>query len=307
MDPLISIIIPNYCHALYLTERIQSILNQTFQDFEIIILDDCSPDNSKEVIERYREHPKVSNILYNETNSGSTFIQWNKGFSFAKGKYIWIAESDDFCDINFLSSLVKYLLNSSKNVLAFTQSQFVDSIGKIIPPIMIEDKDLMMSGDKFISSHMVCGNKIWNASSAIFKKSILDMVSCDYMNYKAAGDRLFWIEIAKHGDVIMVNRPLNYFRQHEQKVSPKKIQDGTLFIEEYKIYQYLKKEGYINCISDYFIKNYYVNSIYRNRKFFLSNELFHKLLVLWNKPRYVNYFISRIINHIYQIINTIIH
>lgn len=92
MHPLVSIIIPNYNHAKYLDERIESCINQTFQDFEIIILDDCSPDNSKEVIEKYRNHPKVTNIIYNTTNSGSTFIQWNKGFEPAKGKYIWIGE-----------------------------------------------------------------------------------------------------------------------------------------------------------------------------------------------------------------------
>lgn len=305
MEPLISVIIPNYTHAQYLDERIQSIINQTFQDFEIIILDDCSPDDSKVIIEKYRNHPKVSNIIYNEMNSGSTFIQWNKGFSFAKGEYIWIAESDDFCDEKILETLIKYISDSPQNVLAFTRSQFVDSIGKIIPPIIETKEDIIVSGENFISFYMTCGNKIWNASSAIFKKSILNMISCDYMNYKAAGDRLFWIEIARHGNVIMVNKPLNYFRQHEQKVSPKKLQDGTLFIEEHKIHQYLKQNGYINFLTDFFITNYYINSIYRNRNNFINDELFQKLLTLWDKPILVNSFLSRMINHIYIIIKSI--
>ena len=53
MSPTVSVIIPNYNHAPYLKERIDSVLNQTYQDFEVIILDDCSPDNSVEVIEQY--------------------------------------------------------------------------------------------------------------------------------------------------------------------------------------------------------------------------------------------------------------
>lgn len=70
--PKVSVIIPNYNHSSYLKERIDSILNQTFQNFEVIILDDCSTDNSKEIIELYRDHTKVSHIVYNEKNSGST-------------------------------------------------------------------------------------------------------------------------------------------------------------------------------------------------------------------------------------------
>ena len=57
--PFISIIIPNYNHAPYLTERIESVLNQTYQNFEVIILDDCSTDNSREIIEKYANNPKV--------------------------------------------------------------------------------------------------------------------------------------------------------------------------------------------------------------------------------------------------------
>lgn len=95
----VSVIIPNYCHARFLNQRIDSVLNQTYSDYEVIILDDCSTDNSREIIESYRNHPKISHIVYNEKNSGSTFIQWEKGFELARGEYIWIAESDDVAPI----------------------------------------------------------------------------------------------------------------------------------------------------------------------------------------------------------------
>ena len=89
--PLVSVIIPNYCHSQFLAQRIESVLNQTYQNFEVIILDDCSPDAgaSKAVIEKYRGNPHVSHIVYNEENSGSTFKQWNNGIALSKGEYCW--------------------------------------------------------------------------------------------------------------------------------------------------------------------------------------------------------------------------
>lgn len=103
---MISVIIPNYNHAPYLKQRIDSVLNQTYTDMEVIILDDKSTDNSIEIIEQYRSHPKVVQIELNKQNSGTTFKQWQKGISLAKGEYIWIAESDDYADETFLEKVV---------------------------------------------------------------------------------------------------------------------------------------------------------------------------------------------------------
>lgn len=66
----VSVIIPNYRHALYLKERIDSVLEQTYRDFEVIILDDCSPDDSREIIETYRTREKIAHIVYNDATAG---------------------------------------------------------------------------------------------------------------------------------------------------------------------------------------------------------------------------------------------
>ena len=117
MNPLVSVIIPNYNHAKYLRQRINCILQQTYKNIEIIILDDKSTDNSIDVIKEYESNPFVCKIVLNEQNSGSTFIQWNKGFSLAKGDLIWISESDDFCENTLLQTLVKEIMKDEKNVL----------------------------------------------------------------------------------------------------------------------------------------------------------------------------------------------
>ena len=96
----VSVIVPSYNHAQYLEDRIESILKQSYSQFEVILLDDLSSDHSAEILE-IQNHPKVSHCIINKQNSGSTFCQWNKGIHLAKGYLIWIAESDDVADSQF--------------------------------------------------------------------------------------------------------------------------------------------------------------------------------------------------------------
>ena len=72
--PTVSVIVPNYNHGRYLRRRIDSILEQTYQDFELIVLDDCSTDNSREILTSYAGSPRVR-VEFNETNSGAPFKQ----------------------------------------------------------------------------------------------------------------------------------------------------------------------------------------------------------------------------------------
>lgn len=123
--PKVSIIVPNYNLASYLEQRIQSILNWTYQDFELIYLDDASTDNSNVVFGKIAHDPRI-NAIINQTNNGSPFKQWNKGIRQANGEYIWNAESDDFTDLTLLKTHIEILdialrkrLKTSKSSTAF--------------------------------------------------------------------------------------------------------------------------------------------------------------------------------------------
>src|ERR1700688_37050 len=80
--PKVSVIIPNYNHAPYLRQRIDSVLQQSFQDLEVILMDDCSTDGSRSIISEYTTDSRVRTV-FNAENSGSTFKQWNKGVRMA--------------------------------------------------------------------------------------------------------------------------------------------------------------------------------------------------------------------------------
>jgi len=116
--PKVSVIIPNYNHARFLPKRIESILNETFQDFELILLDDCPTDDSRSILSSYAGDPRVK-IEFNKVNSGSTFKQWNDGVRFARGNYIWIAESEGYVYWRLLEKLVARLDSEPSAVLCY--------------------------------------------------------------------------------------------------------------------------------------------------------------------------------------------
>ena len=100
--PLVTIIVPNFNHADYLTQRLESIFSQTYDNFEVILLDDQSTDNSLTILSDFAaRYPEKVRTIFNEVNSGGVFRQWEKGISAAKGDLIWIAESDDWASLIF--------------------------------------------------------------------------------------------------------------------------------------------------------------------------------------------------------------
>lgn len=239
----VSVIIPNYRHAPYLQERIDSVLAQTWRDFEIIILDDCSPDNSREVIERYRGNERITHIVYNEQNSGSTFVQWQKGFDLSQGEYIWIAESDDFAEPGFLAACVEQLDQDPACTLAYTESRLVDAESRPMKKRMKKAYSRgrecdIWDGEEFVVANMLRCNTIYNASMVVFRKSALPG-DRSYTGFRLNGDWLFWVEIALQGRVAHINKALNNFRQHNVKVTRTTHRDGTALVELLRLYDIL--------------------------------------------------------------------
>src|SRR5271166_5069327 len=129
--PTVTVVTPNYNYARYLPQRLDSILAQTYQDFELIILDNASTDNSREVIESYAKNPRVR-AIFNAENNGSTFKQWSLGLSHARGQYVWFAEADDYAEPSLLETLVDRLDRHPNVGIAFCQSAAVDEDSNVL-------------------------------------------------------------------------------------------------------------------------------------------------------------------------------
>lgn len=218
--PKISVIVPNYNHARFLRQRIDSILNQTFGDLELIVLDDASSDGSHNVLAQYYPRPRVRMVV-NTKNSGAAFPQWNRGIALARGEYVWIAESDDSADPHFLERLLPLLDENPTAGLAYCQSRLINPEGVEIgnslgwtsdlDPVRWE-KDFVNNGADEIRKYLIVKNTIPNASAVLLRRSVLLQTMPADTSYKLCGDWLHWGKVLSLADVAYTSVPLNHWR-----------------------------------------------------------------------------------------------
>lgn len=243
----VTVIIPNYNHSKYLEQRIESVINQTFRNFEILILDDCSTDNSKEIIEKYRQNAQVNKIVYNEINSGSTFSQWQKGISLCNSEYIWIAESDDFAHKEFLKTTIDILDVDNSIGLAYCDAETVDENG-ISKNLKRSDArnqiklkwttSYIIDGLKEIHENLGCWCSINNASAVLFRRSAI----INYINlnkFRFAGDWFIYVGIALQYKIAYIHQPLSFYREHTVNASKNAFIKNALFVEHFKIHSFI--------------------------------------------------------------------
>ena len=271
----VSVIVPNYNHSCYLDDRINSILNQTYTHFELILLDDCSTDNSVDILKKYQFHPKVSCFIINDENSGSNYKQWNKGVHFAKGDLIWIAESDDTSDRFFLEKLV-HAFDDEKVCLAYCQSNRINSKGEFVGDWHFQtdmlnkslfDADFTMNGKDFIEYFLIHKNVIPNASAVVFRKSAFEFVNGSREEIKYCADWFLWLHIlTTNGNVFYTSQKLNNFRFHEKSVIATSTKTSNVpFMKRYDIF--LRRE-FNKILIEFKFKNIYEINNYR-----LKNEI----------------------------------
>ena len=221
MDPVVSVIVPNFNHARFLRERMDSILKQTVPSIEVILLDDASTDGSVEILRSYAQDARVTHLVVNEHNSGSPFVQWRKGIALARGTWIWIAESDDACATDLVQRLLtKVDQCGGKPGLVYAQSQVIDEAGGRISSMLSHTRDLVpdpfahdldLEGVELVRRYL----KV-NASAVLFKRELA--MGPDIWEGTATmtmcGDWLFWVRLCQRTRVGFVADELNHFRTH---------------------------------------------------------------------------------------------
>lgn len=220
--PRVSVIVPNYNHRPFLSERLESIFQQTYTDFELILLDDASADGSLELLRSYASRPGVR-LLINEVNSGSPFHQWNRGMQDAHGEYVWIAESDDTARQEFLERLVTVLDAHPSVGLAECESQLIDGSGTVLGPIPRDAHpeaaqrwrhDFLAEGREEIRRFLYLQNTIPSSSAVVFRRSAYRDAGPADPELTLTGDWLQWVKLLLRSDRYFLAQPLSFSRVH---------------------------------------------------------------------------------------------
>ena len=223
--PKVTVLVPSYNHGRYIHERIQSIMNQAYSNIELIVIDDCSDDNSHEVISKLQAHYGFQ-YLRNERNSGTPFAAWERICTLATGDYIWVCESDDVAEPSFLEKAIASFANEPDAVLFYSNSHIINEASEItghtesyFHDIWKEnrwDNDFIVDGRDELIQFQLRGQIVPNMSSALIKSAAFKAAFTPFLKrLRLTGDWLFIGGVIKHGRVIFSHETLNHFRKHE--------------------------------------------------------------------------------------------
>ncbi|MDT7831939.1 glycosyltransferase [Flavobacteriaceae bacterium S356] len=199
--PLISVIIPCYNTAEYVEDTIASLLEQSYANWEAILVNDASPDNILAIIEPYEKKDKRFTIINSKVNLGLSGARI-EGIASSNGKYIFPLDSDDYVDANYFEKAIKILENDESIEVLYSDTMKFGAVNKVFE---LEEYSL---------PYLLRKNCI--VASAFFRKSTYDRVGgyCDKLEFLEDWD--LWISILKNGGKVhKINEPLFFYRVRE--------------------------------------------------------------------------------------------
>ena len=212
MPPKVSVVMGVYNGSHYLKESIDSILNQTFTDFEFIIIDDGSTDNSWSILTEYTEKDSRIKLHKNKTNIGLT-KSLNKGLKLAKGKYIARQDVDDISLATRFEKQLNFLQKHPKIVLASCDIELIDAEGFSI------GKHERHCEPDLVSWYLLFYNRLGGHSQVMFRRSPVLNIGGYCETYRYSQDYELWCRLTKIDKIAIIPEILLQQRFHDQQIS----------------------------------------------------------------------------------------
>lgn len=203
---LVTVIVPTYNCEKYIKETIESILKQTYSNFEILVIDDCSTDSTLDVINSLND--KRITVLVNEKQSGAAFSR-NRGISNARGKYIAFLDGDDIWRKTKLEDQVSFM---ETNGYSFSCTNY-DEIDENSNPLGV-----VVSGPKVVSHKSFIKSDYIGCLTVMYKKDIYPDLSIPNTIYKR-NDYALWIKISEKANCYRLNKVLASYRKTSSSLS----------------------------------------------------------------------------------------
>lgn len=224
MSPKVTFVVPCYKLAHLLPGCVDSILSQTYGDFEVLIMDDCSPDNTPEVAKSFGD-PRVRHIR-NEPNLGH-LRNYNKGIEMARGKYVWLISADDRLRTPYiLERYVTAMEANPKIGYAFCPGVELKNgcETRLLQYSCHGDKDAVFDGREFLAK-LLQGNFVL-AASGMARKECYQKAGYFPLNMPYAGDWYIWMIFALYFDVAYFAEPMVNYRAHELAMTSQYLEQG---------------------------------------------------------------------------------
>lgn len=248
-DGLISIVIPVYNSEKYIRETIMCILDQTYKNWEIVFVDDCSEDTSVEIIERYLQQDERMRLYQNKKNGGPAITR-NQGIKKARGRYLAYMDADDLCDVDKLEKQINYMKKTGC-AFCFTGYEFAGEDG-------VRNGKIVRVPQEIDYKYALRHTTISTITVMFDRKQIADEIL--YMPLDARGeDTATWWKILRNGyKAYGIDEPLSVYRRYSGSRSSNKLEAvyGT-----WKMYR--RNEGFGFWKSSYYFCGYIVNAIKR--------------------------------------------
>jgi glycosyltransferase involved in cell wall biosynthesis len=247
--PKLSVCIPVYNGAEFIKEAIDSVLTQEFKDFELVIVDNCSTDNTIDIIRSYTD--SRIKLFINKSNIGM-IPNWNKAMEHAIGKYIKVLPADDFIYPGCLEKQIKILDDDQKDLISMVcgRRNIIDDSGKILFNRGFTKKECEISGFEAINKNVRSGGNIIGEGGAVmFRKSILARSGNFNSDIFYVLDIDLWYKILIHGKLHALPDIVSAFRVSKGSASvnvvSKQHEDLRNFINKI----YLNKEYQLSWLS----------------------------------------------------------
>ena len=246
---MISVIMPAYNAAKFISMAIESVLSQTYVDFELIIIDDCSKDATYSIAKSYAERYPYIILLQNAKNSGVSASR-NYGIDMARGKWIAFLDSDDMWRNDKLEKQIALIREHPDATIIYTASSFVDYKG--------DPYNYIMPVEPKMTYHMLLKKNLLSCSSVMVRKDVMSRV-------KMADDRMHedysaWLQILRETPCAYgVNEPLLIYRLSQNSKSSNRFKSAKMI---YYSYRYI---GYSLISSCYLMLQYSVHSVSKHR------------------------------------------
>lgn len=208
-NPKVSVLIPAYNYAHYLSEAIDSVLGQTYKNFELIVVDNCSTDNTEEIVNNYAKHDTRIKFVRNQENIGM-YRNYNQALLLATGDYIKFLNADDKFEPTLLEKFVDILENDTTiSVITSYRQYFGSKNDVLIPPF----KGKVESTIAILSS-LKKGNWIGEPTTVMFRRENLNLGLFD-ISLLMIADQDMWLRHLRVGNLYILDEVLSYFRIHD--------------------------------------------------------------------------------------------